>query len=594
MQKDPAQMAGVILIKPWFAARWFAVVWLGLGVITAQAATVTASLDRPVATLGETITLSLTINGAQVGQPTLPALQNFQLVGTGSSYSIDATRGLAQQVFTYQLQPTTAGDLLIPAFQIRAGNETLVTRPLTVKVVPPGASVGAPGANMPSAFVKLVLPKAQFHVGEVVEAEIQVYFQQGRMTQYPNVPADPGLSVGKWPKHTETRVTVSNQFYNLVIFKLPFTPVKAGLVNLGPATASLLVPDPTRRPDIFFGRPEREVRMATERATLQVLPVPVQNAPASFAGAVGSFTLSVSAAPTNLAAGDPITLRAQIRGRGALDSVQLPPQAGWTDFKTYPPNAQIEGGDQNNFSGTKTFEQVVVPERAGITTLPPLAFSYFDPDAKAFRTVTGPAFALNVTAASGGSTALPNLPGVTNNNAGAQPASDLAHIRPHLGAPVVSPVLLAKPAFLAMQLLPPAVWLGLMLLRQRRERFANDPRLRRRLEVARIISDGLKELRKQMEAQDSEAFFATFLRLLQEQIGERVGLPASAITEAVVEEKLRPAGAPVELCETTRELFQACNLARYAPVKSSQELASALSKLELVLYGFQQWEPGKR
>ena len=35
---------------------------------------------------------------------------------------------------------------------------------------------------------------------------------------------------------------------------------------------------------------------------------------------------------------------------------------------------------------------------------------------------------------------------------------------------------------------------------------------------------------------DSDQFFATLSRLLQEQLGERLDLPASAITEAVIEE----------------------------------------------------------
>jgi len=41
-----------------------------------------------------------------------------------------------------------------------------------------------------------------------------------------------------------------------------------------------------------------------------------------------------------------------------------------------------------------------------------------------------------------------------------------------------------------------------------------------------------------------EAFFATLFRLLQEQLGERLELPASSITEAVIEEHLRPRGVP--------------------------------------------------
>ncbi len=575
------------------AARWFGTAVLTLFAAWVQAATVTATVDRSTVTLGEVVTLSLSFNGAQVGQPGLPTLPNFQLTGSGSSFSLDAVRGVAQQVFTYQLAPTQAGDLVIPSFQFKAGNEALVTPPIAVKVIKPGPAVAAPGAAMPASFVKLVVPKPQLFVGEVSEVEVHVYFQEGRLTQYPSVPTDPGFTVGKWPKHQETRANVSNQVYNLVIFKLPLTSVKSGQLNLGPAAVLLLVPDRARRPDIFGRWPEREVRMESEKVMVQALPVPSQNVPASFAGAVGSFTLTVTAGPTSLAAGDPITVRAQIRGRGALDAVKLPPQPQWNDFKTYPPSAQIEGADQNNFAGTKTFEQVVVPERAGIKVLPPLAFSFFDPNQRAFRTLTGPAVPLNVTAPVGGYAALPNLPGVTNNSAAAQPVTDLAHIRPYLGPASVSSELFSSPVFLGVQLLPPVFWLGMWLLRRRRERLENDPRLRRRQDVARSIRSGLGELREQAETKNSEAFFATLLRLLQEQIGERVDRPGTGLTEAVIEEILRPAGAPQELCDEVREIFHAGNLARYAPVKSSQELSDMVPKLEHALAGLQQWEPSK-
>ena len=81
----------------------------------------------------------------------------------------------------------------------------------------------------------------------------------------------------------------------------------------------------------------------------------------------------------------------------------------------------------------------------------------------------------------------------------------------------------------------------------------------------------------------SEDFFAALFRLLQEQLGERLDLPASAITEAVIEEHLRPRGVPEATLSSLHELFQSCNLARYAPVKTSQELAAMIPKFEATL-----------
>jgi hypothetical protein len=107
------------------------------------------------------------------------------------------------------------------------------------------------------------------------------------------------------------------------------------------------------------------------------------------------------------------------------------------------------------------------------------------------------------------------------------------------------------------------------------------------------VRQGLVELQAQAAERTSDAFFATVLRLLQEQVGERIDLPATAITEAVVDEKLRRAGASDELCATLKELFHLCNLARYAPVKSSQELSAVIPKLEAALAELRAWQPAK-
>jgi hypothetical protein len=76
-------------------------------------------------------------------------------------------------------------------------------------------------------------------------------------------------------------------------------------------------------------------------------------------------------------------------------------------------------------------------------------------------------------------------------------------------------------------------------------------------------------------------------RLLQEQLGERLDCPASSITEAVIDEKLRPRGVADSTATALHELFQTCNLARYAPIKTTQELTALIAKLEDVVRDLQ-------
>jgi len=244
----------------------------------------------------------------------------------------------------------------------------------------------------------------------------------------------------------------------------------------------------------------------------------------------------------------------------------------------YPPASKIDA-DALGVQGTKSFEQVVVPQSAEIKELPPVTFSFFDPDQKNYRTLTQPAIPLVVRPA--GSSPAPTILSGSKNAQENAAAQDIVHIKARLGtvAQIASPLVL-QPWFLALQAVPVFGLVSAAIWRRRTDQLANNPRLRRRRQVAEITRSGLKELQHLAAGKKSDQFFATLFRLMQEQLGERLDLPATSITEAVVEEQLLPRKVPQNVLDPLQELFLACNLARYAPVKTSQELAALIPKFE--------------
>jgi len=229
--------------------------------------------------------------------------------------------------------------------------------------------------------------------------------------------------------------------------------------------------------------------------------------------------------------------------------------------------------------GTKTFEQVVVPQSADIKELPSVKFSFFDPDRKSYRTMSQPAIPLIVRPA--GSSPAPTILSGAKSGQDNTAAQDIVHIKVRLGAIAqMGAPLVRQPWFLALQAVPILGLISAAVWRRRTDQLANNPRLRRRRLVAEITRTGLKELNLLAGAKKSDEFFATLFRLMQEQLGERLDLPASSITEAVIEEQLLHRRVPKNVLDPLQELFQACNLARYAPVKSSQELAALIPRFE--------------
>src|SRR5207245_7402500 len=279
----------------------------------------------------------------------------------------------------------------------------------------------------------------------------------------------------------------------------------------------------------------------------EVSPLPTNNVPADFNGAVGSYSLNLALSTNAVTVGDPITLTVQIGGHGPIESLTLSSPEKWRDFKVYPPITKVETTDQFGLDGTKTFEQAIIPENADTKELPPVSFSFFDPEQKSYHTVTHPATPIIVRPGP----ATPAQPTIvvtpTPSANEPKPAADIVHIKSRLGtlAQIRAP-LIQQTWFVALQGLPLLAWLSVLLWRKREESLANNPRLRRQRQVAEIIRGGLAELRRLAAANQAEEFFATTFRLLQEQLGERLDLPAAAITEAVVEERLRPCGAPEE------------------------------------------------
>jgi len=560
------------------------------------AATFTAALDRDTITLGESASLSLAFGeGQPQNPPSPPPIANLQITYIGPSSQFSVINGQVSSSVTYNftVTPRQAGNYTIPAMTVDVGGEKRTSQPLTLTVLKPTAPPSeAMNSGAQLAFLKLVIPRTNLYVGETIPGQLQIYVQSRvgmSGLQLSGFPAD-GFNVGKMTEGQRRQAQVGNSVYTIIPVSFSLKPVKLGALTVGPVTANATVevPSANRRRDLWdpFGMlgssEQKQIALATETQAVQCLPLPTENVPANFNGAIGNYGMTLTAGPTNVAAGDPITVKIQISGRGSLDSITLPDQPAWHDFKTYPPTTKIENTDALGLQGTKTFEQIVTPQNADIKALPAVSFSFFDPVQKAYRTLNQPAVPLLVRP--GGAAPTPTFLTTKKEQDNAPPTQDIVPIKQRAGTLAqVTPPLIEQRWFLAVQGVPVLAFLSVLIWRRRADQLAKNPRLRRQRQVAQIIRAGLDDLKRLATQNSSDEFFATAFRLLQEQLGERLDLPATAITESVIEEYLRPRKIPENLLASLQELFQTCNLARYAPVKSSQELAAVIPKLESVI-----------
>jgi tetratricopeptide (TPR) repeat protein len=450
-----------------------------------------------------------------------------------------------------------------------------------------GAAPQPPGTPE-IAVVRLVPSTNIVYLGEVISVEIQCYCQDNvGNIQMPQLSGD-SFIVGNIPEYRQhpPHVRVGNTVYNLFSFHIPATATKTGRLTLGPATWNLSIYDGQRTVFGWMGG-SHPANFVSDAPTIEVRPLPTEGQPPTFTGAVGDFGLAqYEAAPTAVGVGDPVTLKIRIAGHGAFDTVKLGTnnEPGWREFKIYPPSSKFDSSDPMQIEGSKYFEQVVTPENAEVKEIPPFVFSFFDPSRNMYRTLSHTAIPLSVhpTAA----TPQPTILSTGAPPPDAQPqGEEIVHIKPMLGRTQAQGLpLIERPEFWEWQAAAPILWIGALLRRKQKERLANNPRLRRQRQVARVVQEGLNDLSRQAAANDADKFYATVLRLLQEQLGERLDLPAPAITEAVLEDvkNLRP-----ETQTLLRELFHACNQYRYTPEHTSQEMNSLIPKVKTALHDLQ-------
>src|SRR5579872_6074246 len=389
------------------------------------------SLDRNNIGMGETVNLTLRFNDCSPNQPELPPIDGLQPAGPTSR--TDETQFINGQVnssvvYTVPLRPTHTGTFNIPSLQANINGMRLSSQPLTLTV---GKSTAAQGA-----FVKLVVPDKPAYVGQIFPAQIQAYCQYAQNIQLPQLSGD-GFNVGAVPSYNRQppQVNINGTAYNYFDFRAPVTAVKTGKLTLGPASWSLVLVTQRRDPLWPFGGGFGETHpltVSSDPASVEVLPIPT-NAPLGFGGAIGTFSLvQYEVGPTNVAVGDPITLKIRIAGKGAFDGVTLASDpVGWREFKTYPPTSKIESSDPIQIEGSKYFEQVITPLNAEIKELPSFNFAYFDPDAGAFRTLTHPPVPLAIHPASG--VAQPTVVSLAPTAETQPPAQEIVHIKEHLG-----------------------------------------------------------------------------------------------------------------------------------------------------------------
>lgn len=548
-----------------------------------------ASVDKNKISLGDAVGLHLTFYGTNSpSAPNLPAIDGFDARYLGPSSQISIVNGRTSMSVShlYTLLPKKEGALTIPSLRVDYQGKTYTSQPITIQVVrgPVSETAGGPAAGPPSnlsdrLFVVVEPGKIKAYQNESIPLTVKLCINNlaVRDIQYP-VFSGKNFSMEDFGEPKQYQETAGGILYDVIRFDTQIHAGAAGVLTLGPASlkCNLIAQNRNRQQSMFgeaffgsdafndfFGRYQAHpVDLTSNETAITILALPEAGKPADFAGAIGQYDFQLDADPKEVKVGDPITLKMLVSGAENLKTLMPPEFKGGDDFKAYEPETKQE-------ATVKTFTEVIIPRNDKIKEIPAISFSFFNPEAGEYQTITkGPIpIKVNPLPKEEALKVYENPPQAGAEEAGAKETlgRDIVYIKELPGVlKLKGKPLCASIYFAAFQIVSVIFLIGIFLYSKERNRLLSDIRYARRLRASRKARKSLMILERLLETRKGPEFFDEAFKALREYIGDKFHLPSAGITISVVDDILQAKGVERNILDKVKLLFAECDMARYA------------------------------
>lgn len=577
----------------------FTVVFLLAACAFAQDVQFTAGVSKNPVAADERFTLEYTVTttGASAKNFRTPDLGKFLVLsGPNQSTSMQIINGSvsSSQIFSYILQPREPGKISIAPASVEVGGNQYSSNAVDLTVTKSSGRAAQQQSQQQeqsvevgdNLFLRAEVDRTRLYQGEQITVTYKVYTRV-RIANY-GINKLPTMT-GFWGEDLEVpqQVNMTNevidgkQYQVGILKKMALFPTQSGNLEINPMELTCQVQLQQRRKsndifdqffnDPFFGSAQTaNVTIKNEPVKITVLPLPRNNIPESFNGAVGKFSLKGELNKRTIKTNEPISLKATVSGTGNVKILEAPKLNLPSDFEQYEP--KITESIQRSagvISGTKTFEWLIVPRYPGEKKIPALEFTYFDISQRRYITLRTNEF--NVLVEKGSAEAQNYATGLTKADVKLL-NQDIRFIKTVPGSFRKKNEELIDPTVaIVMTVVPLLGFIGLLIYRQKEISSMSDIVSFRSRRAMKIAAKKLQYARSLLQTDATDAFYAEISNALWQYVSDKLSLDRSELSVENVTQNLREKNVSEDLTVRIQECLEASEFSRFAPGGALQD-----------------------
>lgn len=437
-------------------------------------------------------------------------------------------------------------------------------------------------------FLKIDANKTTCYVGEPVVVSFKLYTRLLSQTSITDAPLFNGFSVAEMAANENaSEVKINGRKFNCyTLRKVQLFPMQAGTFSISPLRSENKVTfvraaeqlrqqtdDPFQQmlqelgaqPFNTSGAIVKTADLASNSLRIRVKPLPEKNKPDNFKGAVGTFRLQSSLQSENMTTDDAGNLTLTIAGSGNLSLVNAP-KINWpTAIDVYDAKTKEDiDNEQIPATGTKTFNIPFTISKPGTYSVPPIHFSWFNPQSGKYESsVTEP---ISFSVAHGKKMRMPGLPGRGEFSSGLLSVTALEWA----GGIVLLGGLVVLIAFV-------------MLKKKSREsdlesQIILDDLKNEQPENFEVPANPLQEVQEKLDTENAESFYKSLENCLKNYLSAKLEIPLHELSSETVTEKMDSYNVGIGTTRLFESLIREIDLGLYAKSSHAAQMRNLYEK----------------